>query len=271
MVNLFLLEVANRCDFYNQGFFGYGEKGNFKYFSLAHIIPIILLVAAIILTYIYREKLRNWKHEKSFRLFIGVIMMLAEMGYFWRLLYCGSGSADSTTLLTKLPFQVCEWTGLLGMIMVWAENKTCFDIDVFVCLTTGIVPLITPAVISTTGPRYFRYYQFFFEHEMTIYAVFYMMFVKGYKFNPKKIYKPIIFMSILCVFAIIFNTLIDGAQYLYLSGKKDGGAISNLLPQSIPLRLLIMGAITLAGYALEILLFKLVEKIKNKKIQTAEV
>ena len=159
----------------------------------------------------------------------------------------------------------------MAMIMVWSENKTCFDIDVFVCLTAGIVPLITPAVISTTGPRYFRYYQFFLEHEMSIYAVFYMMFVKGYKFNPKKIYKPIIFLGILSTFAIIFNTLIEDAQYLYLSGKTTGGSISNFLPQNIPLRLLIMGSILLVGFGIEILIFTLIEKSKSKKIQTAEV
>ena len=44
-------------EFFSEGFFGYGEKGNFKYFSFWHFLPIILLIAGIILTYIYREKI----------------------------------------------------------------------------------------------------------------------------------------------------------------------------------------------------------------------
>ena len=59
--------------------------------------------------------------------------------------------------------------------MVLTENKHFFDIDVFVCLTVGILPLALPAVINKTGPTYYRYYQFWLEHILPIYAVFYMM------------------------------------------------------------------------------------------------
>ena len=76
--------------FYNSGFFGFGEKGNFKYWSLAHFIPIILLIAAIVLIYRYRAWLREWKHEENFRFIFAFVMLMVEMSYFWRLLYVGS-------------------------------------------------------------------------------------------------------------------------------------------------------------------------------------
>ncbi len=43
--------------YYHEGFFGYSLEENFSYFSLAHILPILLLGIAIFLTYKYREKL----------------------------------------------------------------------------------------------------------------------------------------------------------------------------------------------------------------------
>ena len=101
--------------------------------------------------------------------------------------------------------------------MLLTGNKHFFDIDVVVCLTIGIFPLFMPVVISHTGPLYYRYYQFWFEHIGPIYAVFYMIFVKGYKYDIKKIYKPYIFLSILAIIAIILNNNIEDAGYLYLT------------------------------------------------------
>ena len=54
-------------EFFCDGFFGYGEKGDFQYFSFWHFLPILILITGIILTYIFREKIANSKHEKAFR------------------------------------------------------------------------------------------------------------------------------------------------------------------------------------------------------------
>ena len=43
------MKVANRCDFYSEGFFGYGLKGDFTYWSFWHFLPIIILLILIFL------------------------------------------------------------------------------------------------------------------------------------------------------------------------------------------------------------------------------
>ncbi len=267
-----ILDSEYWAEFYKGGFFGFGEEGNFKYFSFWHFLPIILLIAAIILTYIFREKIKEWKHEKTFRLVLGILMMLVEMGYYWRLIYAGPGNTEQHNLLSKLPFQVCEWTCIFAMIMVFTENKHLFDIDVFVCLTLGIFPLFIPAVIKTTGPTYFRYYQFWGEHTLPIYSVFYMMFIKGYKFNWKTVYKPIIFLSVLTVFALILNSQIPDGTYLYLRGDDLGPEISKLLTDNQFIRLPIYAAIVAIIFGIEILVFYLIRKYrgKNKTIENEE-
>lgn len=259
-----ILDIEYWVEFYKGGFFGFGEEGNFKYYSIWHFLPIIILIAGIILTYIFRDKIKNWKHEKTFRLVLGLLMMLVEMGYYWRLIYAGPGNTYEHNLLAKLPFQVCEWTCIFAMLMVFTENKHFFDIDVFVCLTLGIFPLFIPAVIKTTGPLYFRYYQFWGEHTLPIYSVFYMMFIKGYKFNWKTIYKPIIFLTILAIFALILNSSIPEATYLYLRGDELGPALSKLLTDNQFIRLPIYGLIVITLFGIEILIFYLIRKYRNK-------
>ena len=265
-----ILEVIKGVEFYSSGFFGYGEKGDFKYFSFWHFLPIILLIVGIVLTYIYREKIKNSKHEKLFRHILAWIMLLAEMGYFWRVLYAGPGDDVHTNLLTKLPLQVCEWTCLFAVMMMLTESKHYFDINVFVSLTLGVVPLLTPAVISTTGPKYFRYYQFWLEHCLPIYSVFYMIFIKGYKLDIKKIYKPFIFLIILAFFAVIANSNIEGANYLYLASTTAGDSIANILPKNILIRILIYTGAVLLLFSLEYLIFKLVNYLHNKKQNKVE-
>ena len=259
-------------EFHKDGFFGYGEKGDFKYFSFWHFLPIIILIAAIILTYIYRKKLASFKHEKFVRFILGCVILLFESGYYWRLLYVGVEDSESTTLLTNLPFQICEWTAIFAALMLFVEYKSLFDIDVFVCLTLGIVPLITPAVITNTGPLYFRYYQFFGVHILPIYAVFYMMFVKGFKYNLKTIYKPIIFLVILVIISIILNNNIKDANYLYLASETKGDSLANILPKNMYLKLLIYVCCVFFLFGVEYGIFKLsfylANRIRNKKEST---
>ena len=54
-----LLEAVSHAEFYKDGFFGYGEKGDFTYFSFWHFLPIILLIGGIILTYFLKDKIKS--------------------------------------------------------------------------------------------------------------------------------------------------------------------------------------------------------------------
>ena len=252
------------AEFFSEGFFGYGEKGDFRYFSFWHILPIVLLIAAVVLTYKFREEIGRSRHEKTFRLILGTAMMMAELGYFWRLLYIGNGDLGEHTLLTRLPFQVCEWTCIFAILMVLAENKSCFDIDVVVCLTLGISPLLLPAVSQRTGPTYFRYYQFWAEHLLPVYAVFYMMFVKKFRYNIRTVYKPLIFLAVLGGICVYFNSKIPEATYMYLQGDDLGEAITGMLPPTQYGRLAVFMVLAVILFAIHFLVFHLIRR-KGRK------
>ena len=238
--------------FFYEGFFGYSLEQDFSYWSIWHFLPILLLGVAIYLTYRYRDKLRAWKWEDHFATILGVLLILNEAFYYWRLLYVGNGgSSDPKQLITYLPLQVCEWSAYLCAFMLLKKNRHLFDICFYITLTLGLIPLVTPAVIMQTGPLYARYYQFWLEHLLPIYGVFYMMFVHGMRPDYKKVYKPLGVLSLLTVLAIIANKNIEGANFMYMSDTTAGDSLANILPQNIWLRLLV-------GIAIVVVLFTLI-------------
>jgi len=270
------LEPVVQVNFFKNGFFGYAEKGNFKYWSFAHFFPLILYGLGIFLIFHYREKLKNWKHEENFRFIFAAVMLFAEMSYFWRLLYVGSSDPNEHNLLDKLPLQVCEWTCILAIFMITKKSKWLYPICFYVCLTIGIFPLLTPSVIVTAGPAYYRYYQYWLEHILPPLAVFYMTFVHGFRPTKKGIIPATCFMGVLVVFALICNANIEGANYLYIAkGTSAGGGktlmdpIYDLVGGSQPLLLLLLAVLVIGiffgAYYAHIGIRKLYDMCKTKK------
>lgn len=258
------------CEFYKDGFFGYGEKGDFQYGSVWHILPILLLLVGIYLTYRYRERLKSWKHEESFRYVLAFSIMIIEMSYYWRLLYVGSSHLDEFNLMDKLPLQVCQWSAIFSVFMLCKKSRGFYDLCFYMCCTFGLVPLITPAVISTTGPRYYRYYQFWLEHLLPLYAVWYMTMVHGCVTTRKRMYKAILFIALLGVFAIPANLAYDNANYLYLASNTAGASAANFLPANMWLRAGVYACAMVVVFFLVSLLLPLIKRKFAPEPATAE-
>ena len=205
-------------------------------------------------------------------------MIFAEMSYYWRLTYVGGTNPDMPNLLDYLPLQVCEWTCILAVFMITKKSKWIYPICFYVCLTIGIFPLLTPSVLSTAGPAYYRYYQYWLEHIIPPLAVFYMTFVHGYRPTKKGIISAVGFMGVLTTFAVIANTYIEGANYLYIAkgtAVEGGGSlmdpIYNLVGGSLPLLLALLGVLVtgifFGAYYAHVGIIKLYEKhqLKAKK------
>ena len=248
------------CEFFSEGFFGYGQKGDFQYGSIWHILPIVLLLAGIFFTYRYRKQIKSWKHEEGFRFILAFVILMAEMSYFWRLLYVGSSNPEEHNLMDKLPLQVCEWSAFLSAFMLCKKSRGLYDVCFYICCSLGLIPIITPAVISRTGPGYYRYYQFWLEHILPVYGVAYMTIVHGFVSKRKMIYKPALLLLALGVFAIPANLAYENANYLYLAANTDGASIANLLPANIWLRAGIYACIVLAAFFLVSMVLPLLRK-----------
>ncbi|MBR3324713.1 MAG: TIGR02206 family membrane protein [Clostridia bacterium] len=251
--------MRTTVNFFSEGFFGYSDKQDFFFGSIWHILPIVLMIIVIILIYKYRKKIKNFKYERSVRFILAFVMLMVEMSFFWRLLYVGNqGEAD--TMLTYLPFQLCQWGLIVCVFTITSKNKKLFSINYYITLLFASIALIYPLVIKNAGPRYYRYYQFWLEHILPIISVFYLMFVHDMRPEKKGILYTFVVTVPLTIVALIANSNIKGARYLYLTLD------IKILPENMILRALILFILVLCVFYLMYLPF---DK-KNKQIKTEQ-
>lgn len=220
-------------------FFGQGATEEFTNFTLAHFLPILVMVGIIVLIYRYRTQLLAYKHEEKLRLAMGFVLIITEMSYFWRLVGVESLGANP---VDHLPITVCGWAVIFSSFMLVSKNKTLFDIVYFWVFAGSTFGLLTPTVITYTGPTRFRYYQFWLEHISGYIAVFYMIFVHKFRPTWKSMIKSYSALVVLALIAIGVNNMLPGANYLFVARPESTASILDILPENYAVRLLIMAA-----------------------------
>ncbi len=238
-------------------FFKLGVDGEFQYFTMAHFIPLIIMVGIIFLIYKKRIFLRQYKNEKNIRLVLAFIMIIADMSYFWQKMYIGSNIKD------HLPLTICGWAAIIGAFLLLSESKFLFDINYFWVLAGSSNALITPAVITDSGPMHFRYYQFWIEHTSIFIALFYMIFVFKMRPTIRSFIRSFIALCILGVISIYVNSQIEGANYLFLATTEIGDSVLNFLPTNLYIRVPIMATVIIILFMLAYLPYY-IKDIKQK-------
>lgn len=222
-------------------FFGKGESVEFENFTLAHFLPIIIAAGIIFLIYFYRDKIKEMKNERYFRYALGFMLIVCEMSYFWRFVAVPSLGGNP---VDHLPITVCGWAVVLASYMLVGKSKTLFDITYFWVFAGTVFALITPTVITYTGPTRYRYYQFWGEHLLGYIAIFYMMFVHKMRPTWKSFVKSYIALFVLALIAYWANAVIGpGANYLFLAKPEDTPSILDILPPNHLLRIIVMASV----------------------------
>ena len=242
-------------------FFGAGNKQEFALFTLAHILPIVWMVAMILLMYRFREPIRKWKHEGYLRYILAFGLICAEMSYYWRLVAI---PALGPNPVENLPIGVCTWALIFCSYMVIGKSQTLFDISYFWLLSGSVFALLTPTPVTYTGPTRFRYYQFWAAHTLPFIAVFYMIFIHGMRPNRKSILKAYIALLVLAVIAFWANTMIPGANYLFLAKPEAAPSVLDILPPNFFLRTAIIAAVITLLFGVAYLPWHLKDKKAGK-------
>lgn len=247
-----------------QYFFGKGETVEFTNFTLPHVLPILVAAAVIYGIYRGRERLRGLDREYIFRYVLAFALIISEMSYFWRLVAVPSLGPNP---VDHLPLTVCGWAVVFASYMVIGKSQTLFDICYFWLFSGTIFALITPTVITYTGPTRFRYYQFWAEHTLGYIAVFYMIFVHRMRPTVKSAIKAYGALFVLAVMAFFTNRLLGpGANYLFLAKPEDTPSILDILPPNFALRVAVMMVVVSAMFVLSYLPWYLKDR-KAKKSQ----
>ena len=223
-------------------FFGAGTEVEFTNFGLAHIAPILVAVAVIFAIYKFRRPLQNCSKEYVFRYILAFALITAEMSYFWRLV--GMSGQLNPNPIDHLPITVCGWAVIFCSFLAIGKSQTLFDISYFWLFSGTIFALITPTVITYTGPTRFRYYQFWAEHTLGYITIFYMIFVHGMRPTVKSAIKSYIALVVLAVIAAFTNSYLGpGANYLFMAKPEDTPSILDILPPNYALRIVVMAVV----------------------------
>lgn len=242
-------------------FFGAGNEQEFALFTLAHILPMVWMVAMILLLHRFREPIRKWKHEGYLRYILAFGLICAEMAYYWRLVAI---PALGPNPVEHLPIGVCTWALIFCSYMVIGKSQTLFDIAYFWLLSGSVFALLTPTPLTYTGPTRFRYYQFWAAHTLPFIAVFYMIFIHGMRPNRKSILKAYIALFVLAVIAFWANTMIPGANYLFLAKPEAAPSVLDILPPNFFLRTFIIAAVITLLFGVAYLPWHLKDKKAGK-------
>ncbi|MBO5836857.1 MAG: TIGR02206 family membrane protein [Oscillospiraceae bacterium] len=250
-------------------FLGQGTEIEFENFTLPHFLPIAILIAVIFLTYRFRDKLRTYKHEDAIRMFLAFALIFSEMSYYWRLVAMPSLGPNP---IDHLPITVCGWGVVFCSYMLVSKNQSLFDICYFWALGGSVFALITPTVISYTGPTRFRYYQFWLEHTLGYVGVFYMIFVHGMRPTIKSAIRATFWLVVLAVIAFFTNRMLGpGANYLFLAAPESTPSVLDILPPNFALRTLIMAAAVLVLFGVAYLPWYLIDRKAAKKKEEVPV
>lgn len=249
-------------------FFGAGNEADgpeFSGFTLSHFLPILLMIGIILLIYKFKDFIKEYKHEEKIRYTLAFIMIVSEMSYFWRLVGITSLNPNP---VDHLPITVCGWGIVFASYLMIGKSQTLYDICYFWLFAGTIFALITPTVITYTGPTRFRYYQFWLEHTMGYIGVFYMTFVHKMRPTVKSAIKSYSALAILAVIAYSANVIIGpGANYLFMARPESTPSILDILPPNFALRIVVMAIVVTTLYFLSYLPWYLMDR---KAKQTSE-
>ena len=224
-------------------FFGQGTEQEFALFTPAHIAPVVMMLIVIYAIFRSREKLRGWKHEEKIRYVLAFALIITDMSYYWRLVGMPSLGGNA---VDNLPIGVCCWATIFCSFMVLGKSQRLFDIVYFWLFSGTLFALITPTVLTYTGPTRYRYYQFWLEHTLGYIAVFYLIFVHGMRPYVRSMIRSYLALVVLAVIAYNVNVMLPGANYLYMARPEAAPSVLDILPANFALRLAIIALVITA-------------------------
>ena len=241
-------------------FFGQGTEIEFSLFTLPHIIPILLMILTIYIIYVYRNIIRVSVNETNYRYILGFALIICDMSYYWRLASC---PWLSNGVIEHLPIGVCAWSIIFSSFMMIGKSQKLFDIVYFWLLSGSLFALITPTPLTYCGPTRFQYYQFWLEHTLGYVAIFYMIFVHNMRPNFKSLIRSYSSLLVLAILAAWVNSMIPGANYLYMARPESAPSILDILPPNYALRI----SIIIIAITFMFILAYLPWYIKDKKLK----
>ncbi|MBD7985895.1 TIGR02206 family membrane protein [Sporosarcina sp. Sa2YVA2] len=194
----------------------------FVMFSTVHLVALSVFLAAVILLYRYRKKLRVAPiNAKRFERIAAISLFVIDgLYYLWMI------QTDRWGLASSLPLELCSISLLATILLLWTGNRHFIDFVLFAGIGGAFQAMLTPD-LDMNFPH-FRFFHFFFTHAGIILTGLYYVWVRGYKPTFKSVVKAFIIINALVPAIMIVNWLVDG-NYMFLQMKPVNGSLLDFL------------------------------------------
>lgn len=180
----------------------------FEPFDLWHVSVLFLVFLSVFLLFLFRKRIRSYRHEKRIRYAIGIAGIVFEIA-----LHAWSLANGIWTYADNFPLAVCFFSLVMGIHVMFTKSRSVFDIGYYWAIG-GLVSMLFPDI--PYGPDRFRFYQFLFSHMLFFLMFMYMMFVHDYRPTGRGFLKSVFLLIILTYVVVLPVDLLTGANFLFL-------------------------------------------------------
>jgi hypothetical integral membrane protein (TIGR02206 family) len=231
--------------------------GEFKMFSVSHIVAILLLILSIFLIYLFRERLRDKKTNLiSSWILSGMLIFQALIYILWSIL------VGDFSVRYSLPLHLCDISINLCAIMVVNKNKLLFETSYFWGLGGALQAFVTPDLGRYSFPH-FLFWQFFSAHGFVILSCMFMVIVERLMPTLKSVWRTFLITNAYMVIIAVVNKLL-GSNYLYICEKPQDASIMDYLGPW-PWYVLSLEFVAVIIFFICFLPFPVMEYIKKRK------
>jgi hypothetical integral membrane protein (TIGR02206 family) len=182
----------------------------FTFFSMPHILTLILFFLTIFLFVYYWKKLKSYKNLIRWTLF--TILIVCEVSFhLWLVLTNQWEVAD-------LPLQLCSLSTFLSLFLFLKPNQKVFNLLYFIGLLPAILSMVTPDIVYQFP--HFRFLKYFLHHSAIPLAVLYFILFEGYRVPKNAVTTSYLTLNVIAVPIFFLNRLL-GTNFFFLASPSE--------------------------------------------------
>jgi hypothetical integral membrane protein (TIGR02206 family) len=182
----------------------------FTFFSMPHILTLILFFLTIFLFVYYWKKLKSYKNLIRWTLF--TILIVCEVSFhLWLVL-------TNQWEVTDLPLQLCSLSTFLSLFLFLKPNQKVFNLLYFIGLLPAILSMVTPDIVYQFP--HFRFLKYFLHHSAIPLAVLYFILFEGYRVPKNAVITSYLTLNVIAVPIFFLNRLL-GTNFFFLASPSE--------------------------------------------------
>jgi hypothetical integral membrane protein (TIGR02206 family) len=194
----------------------------FTFFSMTHVVTLVLFFLACFLFVYYRKKLTSYSRIVKWTLFITLI--LCEVSFhLWLILTQQWEVGD-------LPLQLCSLSTFLSLFLFLKKSQKVFNLLFFIGLLPAILSMVTPDIVYQFP--HFRFLKYFLHHSAIPLAVLYFILFEGYRVPRKAIITSYLTLNVIAVPVFFLNVWLD-TNFFFLASPSESETLLSFFGSGI--------------------------------------